>query len=90
MSQELLNVGQDKSILLAGEGNRFTLHAGAARTADAMYVVFRIIREGVIDHVAHALDMKTATCNVGSDQHGHLPGLEALEGFYPLGLRHIA
>ena len=46
--------------------------ARTARAADAMHVIFRMVRNVEIEHVAYRGDIKPACRNIGSDQKGDL------------------
>ena len=46
-----------------------TVTAGATGTADAVYVVFRELRQVVVDDVTDAIDVDAAGSDVGRNQH---------------------
>ena len=52
---------------------------GTARTADAVYVVFRVFRNAVVDDVGNAADVNPARGHVRSHQNFVFAGLESLE-----------
>ena len=70
-----------------GEGVAFSL--GAAGAADAVNVIFRVLRHVVVDHVAHARHVDAARGDVGGDHHLILAAAETLEGLGPLVLRAV-
>ena len=59
---------------------------GAARAADAVHVVLRILRHVVVDDVRHAGDVEAAGGEVGGDQHLVAAGLETLQRLLPFAL----
>src|SRR5690554_2685093 len=89
-TQQLLDRRQLEGVVLAGEADRGALGAGAAGPADTVHVVLRIIRQGVVDHVADAVDVNTTAGDIGGDQYPQLAFAEVLQGAYPLVLRHVA
>src|SRR5690606_17329994 len=71
-TQQLLDRRQLEGVVLAGEADRGALGAGAAGPADTVHVVLRIIRQGVVDHVADAVDVNTTAGDIGGDQYPQL------------------
>src|SRR5690606_8974607 len=89
-AQQLLDRRQLEGVIFTGEADGRALGAGATGTTDAVYVVFRIVRQGVVDHMADAIDMDATAGHIGSDQHPQFALAEVLQGAYPLVLWHIA
>src|SRR5690606_38212028 len=88
-ADQLLDGLEQHGIVLAGEADGGTALAGAAGAADAVDVVLRLLRQGVVDHVADAVDVDAAARHVGGHQHLDGTGLEVVEGFDPLVLGHL-
>ena len=59
---------------------------GAAGASDAVDVIFRMLRDVVIDHVAHAGDIESARGYVGRYHHFVFAALESVERFDPFPL----
>ena len=64
--------------------------AGAAGTANAVYVVFGGVRQLVVDYHWQVVDVQTAGSDIGADQDADLAGLEAFECFGALLLTFVA
>ena len=87
---QALDRGERLTLIVADEqvGNAVLAHASGS--ADPMDVVFRIVGHIVIDDVADALDIDTATDDVGGDEHGNLPAAKPLHDTIARGLGKIA
>src|SRR5690606_13827063 len=57
---------------LAGEAGRGALGAGAAGPADAVHVILRSIRQGVVNHMADAVAVNAAAGDIGGDEYPQL------------------
>ncbi len=77
-------------IFLARKANGIATIPGPCRAADSMYIVFRILRQIVIEHMAYVGDMQPASRNVGRHHHWELTLGELLQQTEPLRLWHIA
>src|SRR5690554_7379006 len=77
-TQQLLDRRQLEGVVLAGEADRGALGAGAAGPADTVHVILRIIRQGVVDHMADAVDVNTTAGDIGGDQYPQLAFAEVL------------
>src|SRR3970282_434590 len=66
-----LDISQLLAILRRREGYRNALGARAAGTADAMHVVFRVLRQVIINDMGDAGDVDAARGHVGRDQQTH-------------------
>ena len=55
-----------------------------------MNVVLGILRQVVVDNVAHVGDMQAAGRDVGANQHRKLAALESFKHFHAFLLRHVA
>src|SRR5690606_28535294 len=89
-AQQLLDRRQLEGIILTGKADRGALGPGPARAADAVYVVFRIVRQGVVDHMADAVDVDAAALHVVGHQYPQLALAEVFQGPYTLVLRHVS
>ncbi len=87
---QLLDVGQQPFIARGEQRQRIARSAGAAGTADAMDIVFRIERQIEVDHAGHLRDVETARRHVGGDQHVDRALLERFERLHALGLGLVA
>ena len=90
MADVALDVGQRDGVFLAAEADGVALGAGARGAADAMHVVFGIVRQVEIEHVAHVGNVQAARGDVGGDQHGDVAVVEIAHHLQALGLRHVA
>ena len=90
LPRRALDVAQIAALLVAAEGERDAVGAGARGAADAVDILLRNIRQVEIDDVADAGDVDPARRDVGRDQHPHLPGLEAGDGALALCLALVA
>ena len=89
-ADERFDVGQRDRVGFAAEADRVAGGAGARRAADSMHVVFGILRQVVVEHVAHAGHVQAARRDVRADEHGELAGLKVFEHAQALALRHVA
>jgi hypothetical protein len=53
MTDVALDIGQGDGVLLATEADGITFGAGTRGTADAVYVILRVVRQIEIKYVAH-------------------------------------
>src|SRR5690606_41316486 len=89
-TQQLLDRRQLEGVVLAGEADRGALGAGAAGPADTVHVILRIIRQGVVAHMADAVDVNTTAGDIGGDQYPQLAFADVLPGAYSRALRRAA
>jgi hypothetical protein len=68
-----LDVRQRDGVFLATEADGVAVGAGARGAADAMHVVFGIVRQVEIEHVADIGNVQAARGDVGGDQHRDSP-----------------
>jgi hypothetical protein len=85
-----LDVHERIRIFLTRKANRVATIPGPCRTADSMYIVFRVLRQIIIEHMAYVWDMQPASRDVGRDHHRELTLGELLQQTEPLLLWHIA
>jgi len=86
----LLQIRQQKGIVLAGEADGDAGGAGTACTTDAVYVVLRVFGQVVVDHVADALHVYAPPGHVGRHQDLEIASLELLQGSRALHLGNFA
>ena len=67
-SDELLDLAQKRHFLGVAQRDRHACGAGARRSADAVHIGFRHVRQIEIDDVADAVDIDAARRNVGGDE----------------------
>ena len=79
MTDVTLDVGERNGVFLAAEADGVAVGAGARGTADAMHVVFGIVRQIEVEHVADIGDVQAARRHVGGDQHGDIRTLVATD-----------
>ena len=79
-----------RTLLGIAEGNRRAGGAGARGAADAVDIGFRHMRQIVVDHMRHAVDVDAARRDVGRNQHVDLAGLEFGKRALALALRLVA
>ncbi len=90
MSNVTLDIRQRDGVFLAAETDRVALGAGARGAAYAVHVVFRIVRQIEIEHMADVGNVQTARSHVGGDQHCNIAVVKVAHHFQPLGLRYVA
>src|SRR5574337_581011 len=56
-------------IFLVGEANRLAGRPGPRCPADPVDVIFRVLGQVVVDHMANRLDMQSARCDIGRHQY---------------------
>ncbi|OFA01229.1 hypothetical protein DUPY_21870 [Duganella phyllosphaerae] len=66
---QLLDILEHVVFIDTHQRHRFAGGARAAGTADAVHIVFRHVRQVVVDHVRQLVDVDTARGDVGGDQH---------------------
>src|SRR5439155_15209539 len=67
-----------------------TLQSGASGASDAMDKVFRHLRQIVVDHVRHIIDVQTPRSDVSRHQHLKASFLESVQRAITLGLGAVA
>ena len=89
MADVVLDLRQREGVGLAHKGNGVALGTGARGAADAVYVVFAVVGQVVVEYVGHAADVQTARGHIGGDQHLDLVVGKFLQQRFALFLRHI-
>ena len=56
-------------VLFTGEADSGTAGSGTARTTNTVNVIFRIVRQVVIEYVGHFINVQTTGGNVSGDQY---------------------
>ena len=74
------NVHHEAFFIHADQAHGIAFATCAASTADAVHVVFRDVRNLVVDHVGQFVDVDATCCNISSYQRTQFAGLEAFEG----------
>ena len=74
--QGALNVRERIKVLFANQRNGAALAASACGAANAVNIVFGIVRRIVVDHHRDVIDVNTASHNVGGHQEVNLVGTE--------------
>ena len=90
MADVLLDIRQRHHIGFAAKTDRVSGCASARGAADAVHVVFGILRQVVVDDVLHVGNVQAARCDVGTNQHGQRAGLEVHEHAQAFLLRNVA
>ena len=90
VSGQLLDVAQVRPFLIAAERNRRTGRTGARRSADAMDIVFRDVRQLEVDDVRHVFDIDPACGDVGGHEHPGVARAKTGERALALRLRFVA
>ena len=75
---------------LVDQADGLSLRAGPGGAADAVDIVLGVLREVVVDDVAHLLDVQAARGHVGADHDRELAALEIVEDLEALSLLHVA
>ena len=83
------DVRQRHDVFLAAETNGVAFGAGARGAADAMHVIFRILRKIVVEYVADIGNVQSARGNVGADENGQRSVVKIAQHAQSLALRHI-
>ena len=78
-ADERFDVGQRDRVRLTAEADRVAGGACARRAADAMHIVFRDVRELVVDDVRQLLDVEAARRDFGRHQRRDAVFLEILQ-----------
>ena len=76
---QFFNVDQIADLVGADQGNGIALLAGATGTANPMDVIFRGVRQFVIDDVGQVVDIQATGGNVGGNQGVGFAGLEGVQ-----------
>ena len=90
MRDVVFDLGQCHRVLFASEADGVAFRPGARRAADAMHVVGRVLRQIVIEHVAHIGDVQATGRHVGADEHRQFATVEFLHEAQAFFLRHVA
>lgn len=90
----MTNIGFDRRqiqrILFAGEANGVTAGASATGTADAVNVIFAVVRQIVVKDVGHGRNVQTTSGNIGRDQDIEVAAGKFFENTQTFFLRHVA
>jgi hypothetical protein len=73
---QVFNIRQRHGIGFASEADRITRRAGTRRTSDAMYVIFRILWQVIVDDALNIRNMQAARGNIGADENLQVTALE--------------
>ena len=87
---QLLDVAQERQLVVRAERDRDAVGAGARGAADAVHVAFRDVRQVEVDDVADAVDVDAAGGDVGRDQGLDAAVAEVVEHALALVLRLVA
>ena len=87
---QLFNVLQLRTLIVADERNRLALHAGTTGTADAVHVIFRHVGQFVVDDVRQRIDVDATGSNIGSHQRRQFALLEFRQHTRACALRFVA
>ena len=90
LADEPLDVAKVRAVFARDERHGLPGFARAAGAADAVDVVFRDVRQVVVDDVRQRLDVEAPRGDVGGDEHLQLAVLEALQGLHALRLALVA
>ena len=90
LADEPLDVAKVRAVFARDERHGLAGFARAAGAADAVDVVFRDVRQVVVDDVRQRLDVQAPRGDVGGDEHLQLAVLEALQGLHALRLALVA
>ena len=85
-----LDVGEQRLVVRAHEGDRLAGGARPARAADPVDVVFRHVGQVEVDDVRQLLDVEAARGDVGGDERLQLAGLELRQRVGPRVLALVA
>src|SRR3954470_414343 len=84
-----LDVWKRHYVLFATETDRISFSTCTRGAADAMDIVFGILRKIVVEYVAHIGDVEPARSDISADQHGESAIVKVAQHPQPLALRHI-
>ena len=87
---QLLDVAQERQLVMRAERDRDAVGAGARGAADAVHVAFRDVGQIEVDDVADAIDVDAAGGDVGRHQRSHPAVAEVLQHALALVLRLVA
>ena len=85
-----LDVVDLKHLASGDERNRASTAAGAAGAADAMHVIFHVVRQIVIEHHLDVVDVDAARGDVGGDEKFQAGLAELVHHAVALRLVHVA
>ena len=90
MLGETLDFHHEAFFVQAHQADRFAACACAARSADAVHVVFRHIGNFVIHDMGQVFNVNAAGCDVGGDQDPNVAALESSQGLSASSLALVA
>ena len=90
MANVLFDIHQREGVVLAGKTDRVSAGAGSRSPPDPMHVIFRILRQIVIEHVTDTRDVQTSRCHVCRNEHAAGAFCESLQELLALFLGNIA
>ena len=74
---QLFDIGHILSLIRRRKRNRVPGTAGSSGTADAMNVIFRILRKIIIDDQLDTFNIYAARGNIGGDEDSVFPAFES-------------
>src|ERR1700688_4249579 len=89
-ARQLLDVLEIGTLRAVAEGDGDAVGTGPGGAPDPVDIALRHVRNLVVDHVADAVDVDAAGCDIGRDEHARGPGAEVLEGALARRLRLVA
>ena len=90
MLGETLDFHHEAFFVQAHQADRFAACACAARSADAVHVVFRHIGNFVIHDMGQVFNVNAAGCDIGGDQDPNVAALESSQGLSASSLALVA
>ena len=85
----LLDLRQVKGALLIGKADRNLGVPGPSSSADMMNIIFRLIGQGIVEHMTDTINVNPPPGHIGCDQHVNNSFPETLQTGHPFLLGHI-
>lgn len=76
MTDEFFNGGYVEAVILVGKTDGGAHCSGSSGTPDAMNIVFRIAREGIVDDMVHAFNVNAPAGHIGGHENADLAGFK--------------
>ena len=89
-ARQFLDVPEISPLARIAERQCRSAGAGSRRTADAVHVAFRLVRQLVVDDMRNPRHIDASCGNIRGDENASLPAAERIERPYPGILRLVA
>ena len=89
LPNESLDTIEERTFVISYQGNRLPFSTGTTGPADTVHIVFRNVRQLVIDHMGKLSDVESTRSDIRRNQHTNGSLLKSFQGASPCSLSLI-